>query len=86
MVQVGNVIANQIYREDDKPLYHRGNRNLIIINCLSICVFLSTKVYYIWKNKRRERVWNAMTPEQRLDYLKNTTDTGSRRLDFRFAH
>ncbi|KAF9638080.1 putative allantoate permease protein [Lasiodiplodia theobromae] len=86
MVQVGNVIANQMYREDDKPLYHRGNRNLIIINCLSICVFLFTKVYYIWKNKRRERVWNAMTQEQRLDYLKNTTDTGSRRLDFRFAH
>ncbi|OJD29325.1 allantoate permease [Diplodia corticola] len=86
MVQVGNVIANQIYREDDKPLYHRGNRNLIIINCLSICVFLFTKCYYVWKNKRRERVWSNMTPEQRVDYTKNSTDRGSRRIDFRFAH
>ncbi|KAL1650019.1 hypothetical protein SLS58_001396 [Diplodia intermedia] len=49
---MGNVIANQIYREDDKPLYHRGNRNLIIINCISICVFLFTKCYYVLKNKR----------------------------------
>ncbi|KAL1628701.1 hypothetical protein SLS56_005693 [Neofusicoccum ribis] len=86
MVQLGNVIANNIYRNDDKPLYHRGNRNLIIINCISICVFLATKVYYVTRNKQREKVWNAMTPEQRADYIKNTTDRGSHRLDFRFAH
>lgn len=86
MVQVGNVIANQMYRADDKPLYHRGNRNLLIINCLSIGVFLTTKCYYVWRNKRREEQWQAMTHEQRADYIKNTTDRGSHRLDFRFAH
>lgn len=54
-----------MYRADDKPLYHRGNRNLLIINCLSIGVFLTTKCYYVWRNKRREEQWQAMTHEVR---------------------
>ncbi|KAK7561212.1 major facilitator superfamily transporter-like protein [Phyllosticta paracitricarpa] len=86
MVQCGNVIANNIYQNDDKPLYHRGNRNLIIINFLAIGIFLTTKVYYVQRNKRRERVWDAMTPEQRSDYIRNSPDVGNKRLDFRFAH
>lgn len=63
MVQCGNVISNNIYQNDDKPLYHRGNRNLLIINFLSIGIFLLTKVYYVQRNKQRERVWDAMTAE-----------------------
>lgn len=85
-VQLGNICANFIYRTDDKPLYHRGNQNLIIVNILSIALFLGTKVYYVWRNKQRDRIWNAMTAEQQSDYKRNTKLSGSRRLDFRFAH
>jgi predicted MFS family arabinose efflux permease len=85
-VQLGNIAGNSIYRADDKPLYHRGNTQLMIINLASIAVFLLTKVYYVTKNKRRDRRWNAMTAEEQRDYKLNTTLTGSRRLDFRFAH
>ncbi|KAH7379777.1 major facilitator superfamily transporter-like protein [Cadophora sp. MPI-SDFR-AT-0126] len=85
-VQLGNICSNFIYRQDDKPLYHRGNRNLLIINFLSIAIFLFTKVYYVYRNKQRDRVWNAMSAEEQRDYKRNTTLTGSRRLDFRFAH
>ncbi|KAK8187842.1 permease of the major facilitator superfamily [Phyllosticta capitalensis] len=86
MVQCGNVISNNIYQNDDKPLYHRGNRNLLIINFLSIGIFLLTKVYYVQRNKQRERVWDAMTAEQRSEYIRTSTDAGNKRLDFRFAH
>lgn len=86
MVQCGNVIAFNIYRADDKPLYHRGNTVLFGLNILSIVLFLIAKAYYVWKNRVRERKWNAMTKEQRQDYLDNTTDEGNKRLDFRFAH
>lgn len=75
MVQLGNVIANNIYRNDDKPKYHRGNTNLIIINCISIGVFLFAKFYYVTRNKRREAKWNAMTPEVRLISLPVHTYT-----------
>ncbi|KAH8165214.1 hypothetical protein CIB48_g3022 [Xylaria polymorpha] len=85
-VQAGNVVGNFIYLDDDKPLYKRGNSVLFAINILAIVVFLLTKVYYVWRNKQRDKVWNAMTEEERNDYITNTTTTGSRRLDFRFAH
>jgi predicted MFS family arabinose efflux permease len=85
-VQLGNICANFIYRTDDQPLYHRGNQNLIIVNCLAIGLFLFTKVYYVLKNKKRDRVWNAMSPEEQRAYKRNTKLSGSRRLDFRFAH
>ncbi|KAH8681969.1 permease of the major facilitator superfamily [Xylariales sp. PMI_506] len=86
LVQVGAVISNFIYRADDAPLYHRGNRVLIGINVLIIVLFILTKLYYIWKNNQRDKVWNALTQEERDDYTRNTKLQGSRRLDFRFAH
>ena len=102
MVQCGSIIGANIYRDDDKPLYKRGNRNLIIINVLAVLLFLYAKAYYVYKNKIRDRKWNAMTrevsctctflrmgtdhPQERIHYTKTTTDMGSRRLDFRFAH
>ncbi|KAF1816976.1 MFS general substrate transporter [Eremomyces bilateralis CBS 781.70] len=84
--QIASIISANIYREDDKPLYKRGNQVLIGINILSIALFLNAKIYYVVKNKIRERKWNAMTPEERVDYTYNTTDTASHRLDFRFSH
>ncbi|PWY95419.1 MFS general substrate transporter [Aspergillus sclerotioniger CBS 115572] len=85
-VQLGAIIGNNIYRADDKPKYRRGNSALLGINILAILMFLATKAYYLYRNKQRERVWNAMTEEQRQHYLQTSTDTGSKRLDFRFAH
>ena len=85
-VQLGGVIAANIYRQDDKPLYHRGNSVLIAIAILSILLFVFAKVYYISRNKSRAKKWDAMTPEQKADYIENTTDKGNKRLDFRFAH
>lgn len=86
MVQLGNIIAAYIYLADDAPKYHRGNQNLVIINFLAILTFLGTKVYYILRNRHREKIWRAMAEEERNDYIRNTKLRGSRRLDFRFAH
>ncbi len=85
-VQLGSVISAYIYVDSDSPLYRRGNTVLVIINIMVIAVFVLTKVYYVWRNKQRERVWNAMTHDEQNDYVKNTRVSGSRRLDFRFAH
>ncbi|CAK7219828.1 hypothetical protein SCUCBS95973_003953 [Sporothrix curviconia] len=85
-VQMGGIISAYIYRADDAPYYHRGNKYLIIINFLSIAVFLSTKAYYIFRNKQREKQWNALSHEEQIKYKRETTLQGSRRLDFRFAH
>ncbi|KAL1867394.1 hypothetical protein Plec18167_008666 [Paecilomyces lecythidis] len=85
-VQTGDVGAYFIYRDDDKPKYRRGNTNLVIINIVVIFTFLGAKAYYVYQNRRRDRIWNAMSKEERNAYVKNTEIQGSKRLDFRFAH
>ncbi|OAL51161.1 MFS general substrate transporter [Pyrenochaeta sp. DS3sAY3a] len=85
-VQFQAIIYSNIYRADDKPLYRRGNRVLVGICVLNIFLYLFSKAYYTWRNKQRDRQWNALSAEQKLEYLDTTTDEGSRRLDFRFAH
>jgi hypothetical protein len=52
----------------------------------NIILIILIKLYYIWRNKSRENKWNAMTADERDEYLRTTKDKGSRRLDFRFAH
>ncbi|EMD33330.1 hypothetical protein CERSUDRAFT_160226 [Gelatoporia subvermispora B] len=86
-VQLTSVVSAYIYRSDDAPRYRRGNRVLIAISCVNLAVlYPGTKLYYVWRNKQRDRVWNAMTPEEQAHYLATTKDVGNRRLDFRFAH
>ena len=59
---------------------------LIGILCMNLVLYAFTKWYYVWKNKRRERIWNSWSLEQRREYLRTTTDKGNKRIDFRFAH
>ncbi|KAM0276080.1 hypothetical protein ACHAQH_007099 [Verticillium albo-atrum] len=86
MVQLARVIYSNIYREDDRPEYRRGNRVLVAIACINICVYIIAKGFYIYKNKSREKKWQAMTEDERIRYLDTTKDKGSSKLDFRFVH
>ena len=85
-VQVGGIIIANIYREDDAPLYRRGNRMLVAFCIANLVIYGFTKLYYIWRNRVRQRDWKAMSPEERTAYLETTTDTGSARKDFTLAH
>ncbi|KAH9939829.1 major facilitator superfamily domain-containing protein [Amylocystis lapponica] len=86
MCQLGSLISSNIYRTDDKPYYHRGNKVLLGLNVLNICLFYLAKLYYVKRNEYREKKWNAMTCEEKDNYLNTTKDKGNKRLDFRFAH
>ncbi|KAK9245140.1 major facilitator superfamily domain-containing protein [Lipomyces tetrasporus] len=84
--QLGGIVASYIYRQDDRPLYHRGNSVLIGIAVLNVFIYIGTKFYYVARNKSRDNKWAALTPEEKDNYLRNTKDQGNKRLDFRFAH
>jgi hypothetical protein len=84
--QLANVASANIYREDDAPLYHRGNTQLIIIACAQLLQITLTIFYYRWRNARREKKWRSMTEAERNDYTLNTKDSGNKRLDFRFSY
>lgn len=85
-VQSGNIIASNIYREDDRPYYNRGNRILLGITCYNLVLYGLVKVYYMKRNAYRDKIWDQMTTAQKNDYIQNTKDEGAKRLDFRFAH
>ncbi|KAI1768740.1 MFS general substrate transporter [Hypoxylon sp. FL1150] len=85
-VQSGNIIAANLYRDDDQPLYRRGNKILLGITVFNIVLFYVVKVFYIWRNRIRDRKWNAMTAEEQENYVLTTKDEGMQRLDFRFVH
>jgi hypothetical protein len=63
MVQLSRVVYSNIYREDDEPEYRRGNRVLIGICSANLCIYALIKVYYVWKNRSREKKWQSWTPE-----------------------
>ena len=50
-VQASNVIGQQVYRNDDKPLYRTGNKVLIGITVYNGALFVAAKLFYLWKNK-----------------------------------
>jgi hypothetical protein len=81
----GSIISSNIYREDDAPRYQRGNSVLLSAVAFNIVLYFSTKAYYLYRNRQRERVWDRMTESERFTYLATTNDAGNKRLDFRFA-
>ncbi|KAF4168964.1 hypothetical protein CNMCM6936_000375 [Aspergillus lentulus] len=84
--QTSQIIGSNIYHDSDAPRYVVGNRTLLIIICANIVLYVLTKLYYVMQNRRRDMKWQAMTEDQRVDYVATTQDQGNRRLDFRFAH
>lgn len=36
--------------------------------------------------RKRDQTWNAMSRDEKEQYLRTTKDQGNKRLDFRFAH
>lgn len=83
-IQLSGIASSNIYREDDKPLYHRGNSQLIAINVATIAAYGLAKVYYAWRNKQKRTQWDAMSGDEKARYLENSGKLGNKRLDFRF--
>lgn len=85
-VQASSIMSQNIYRDDDKPLYRRGNKVLIAICAYNFLLFIGAKIYYVKVNRHRQIIWDSMTQEEKSTYLETTKDKGNKRLDFRFAH
>lgn len=84
--QSGSLIAANIYRKDDAPLYKRGNSQLIGVAFGALAMTIIAKFYYIYRNNQRDKAWNSMTLSEQKEYITTTTDKGNKRLDFRFVH
>jgi len=45
------LMISQIYRDDDKPLYYRGNTALVCIAIYNIVLMVAAKTFYVRTNK-----------------------------------
>ena len=79
MVQVGGIIASNVYREDYAPLYKQRNRDLICVSCMNFSL-------YVLRNRSRSRRREVMSMVEKLNYLEIKSNEGIERMDFRFAH
>lgn len=84
--QADSIVAANIYRQDDAPLYHRGNTQLIGIAFGGFGVAVLSRFYYQFRNKQREKKWQSLSEKEKLEYSTTTTDEGNKRLDFRFIY
>ncbi|MCJ1275895.1 hypothetical protein MMC21_003700 [Puttea exsequens] len=78
-VQASSVIGTNIYRDNDKPLYRTGNKVLIGICVYNMALFIGAKVFYVAKNRSRQRKWDALSSDDKHAYLQTTTDRGNKR-------
>jgi hypothetical protein len=83
-IQLSGIASSNIYRDDDKPLYHRGNGQLIAINVATIVVYALAKYYYVARNSWKKRQREGLTTQEKATYLETTSDEGNKRLDFFF--
>jgi len=89
IVQIGSLIGSQIYRADDAPYYHRGNKVLISFCVGALAVLIGQNLWLRLLNKRKERVWDAMSEGEKARYQADTKareQEGNKRLDFKFVY
>lgn len=84
--QTAGIISSNIYRADDKPLYHRGNTVLIAIAFGAIAACLLSVQYYKFRNIQNKKKWDALTPEEQDKYLSETHHHGNKRINFTFVY
>lgn len=85
-VQIGTVVSTQIYRDNDKPYYRKGNLALIVIAAFGAVLCWVVKMYYVLRNKQKRRVWEAMEVSERIEYKRTAEVEGTKRLDVFFVH
>ncbi|KAH9909655.1 major facilitator superfamily domain-containing protein [Xylariomycetidae sp. FL2044] len=89
IVQIGSLVGSQIYRSWDSPYYKSGNKVCISIVALALVAFVAQRQYLIFLNNKKEKIWSAMSAEEKLAYrndLPAREADGNKRLDFRFQY
>ncbi|KAK9679932.1 hypothetical protein K7432_016104 [Basidiobolus ranarum] len=85
-VNINGLVGSQIYRDDDKPRFHRGNWINIGLAFFTILLFIGQRYRYVVLNRRRDLIWNSMSAEDKKVYNQTTQHVGNDRLDFRFTY
>lgn len=84
--QLADIVSTFAYTDSDQPYYRHGNIRPTFLSCFPILLFLIVRYYYVAINRERAKQWQALTAEQQVNYMMNTKDYGSSRIDARLAY
>lgn len=77
---LGNIIGPLTFRNRDSPEYLPAKIAIIVADVFSIIVLIILRFYYIWENKRRNRL--AVSHQENIEFL-DLTDKEN--LEFRYS-
>jgi hypothetical protein len=85
-IQLSSIIGSNVYQASDSPRYYTANKALLAVVTFNLVIlYPGTWLFYTRVNAKRDKIWDAMSTEQKSEYLRTTKDEGNKRLDFRFA-
>ncbi|KAL0265127.1 hypothetical protein SLS55_001086 [Diplodia seriata] len=77
---LGNIIGPLTFRDGDEPEYMPAKTAIIVADIFSIMVIIVLRFYYVWENKRRDRL--AVRHQENIEFL-DLTDREN--LEFRYS-
>lgn len=82
---VGNLVGPQMFSESQAPKYKNGISGVLAGLVLSVATLIALQLYYIFENRRRDRLQPSQpTDENLLVALNNATD--GENLSFRYTY
>jgi hypothetical protein len=78
------LLTYYITEASDAPRFHVGNWVNFGLMTIAGIFFVFQRTRYSLTNKIRANKWNAMSDNDKKEYLRTTKSEGSNRLDFRF--
>ncbi|KAI3532842.1 hypothetical protein CSPX01_13177 [Colletotrichum filicis] len=88
---VGNAVGAQMFVASDVPKYIRGLTACAVLYCVEFCSMATWRFYYIWENKRRDRLVReqgiSKGESERLGKLNAEADmTDRENIHFRYKY
>lgn len=67
---IGNIVSPFFYKSDPAPTYHLGIGSLLVANFIEFLMFFVFRYAFIWENKKKDKVGQALRDSGIEDELK----------------
>lgn len=83
MFCVGNIIGPLTFTEASAPEYIPAKITILVVCSAAIVLTACLQFYYVWENKRRQKLLSAMAEGHKVD-IEFADVTDGKNLEFRY--
>lgn len=69
---LGNILGPLTFRDQDAPQYIPAKISVFVANAASIVLTLFLLFYYMWENKRRDKVMTGVPHRENVEFMDMT--------------